>query len=58
MYCDLFQILYNNFADSDDKMLDRNITRKSVALLTFFLGYLGFTDFYVKDYKKGLIKEM
>ena len=56
MYCDLFQILYNNFADSDDKMLDRNITRKSVALLTFFLGYLGFTDFYVKDYKKGLIK--
>lgn len=56
MYCDLFQILYNNFTDCDDKMLDKNITRKSVALLTFFLGYLGFTDFYIKDYKKGLIK--
>lgn len=56
MYCDLFQILYNNFADYDDKILDKNITRKSVALLTFFLGYLGFSDFYIKDYKKGLIK--
>lgn len=56
MYYDLFKILYNDFTDSDDKMLNRNITRKSIALLTFFLGYLGFSDFYIKDYKKGLIK--
>lgn len=53
---DFFQILYNNFTDSNDKILDRNITRKSVALTTFFLGHLGISDFYIKDYKKGLIK--
>lgn len=53
---DFFQILYNDFTDSDNKILDRNITRKSVALTTFFLGHIGISDFYIKDYKKGLIK--
>ncbi len=53
---DFFLILYNDFTDSDDKMLDRNITKQSVALITFFLGYLGLSDFYIKDYKNGLIK--
>ena len=53
---DFSQILYNDFTDFDDKFLDRNITKKSVALITFSLGYLGISDFYIKDYKKGLTK--
>lgn len=53
---DFFQILYNNFTDFENKRLDKNITRQSVTLLTFFFGHLGFCDFYIQNYKKGLIK--